>query len=345
MDCRSSLTTVTTDPRSEPPTTQTYAADDLAQLVVAGDRRALARAITLVESTRPDHREQAVALLDALLPHTGDTTRVGISGSPGVGKSTFIEAIGLHVVDRGHRLAVLAVDPSSRRSGGSILGDKTRMAELVRHEAAFIRPSPAGATLGGVARRTREALLVCEAAGFDVVFVETVGVGQSEVAVADLVDLFVLLVAPGGGDDLQGIKRGIMELADLLVVNKADGELADAAERTASDYANALSLTRPRWDGEPPQVLTASALTNTGIAEVWDTVDRLASEAVAAGERDRRRARQATTWMWDEIRQELHDRLLADPEIAAAVEAAEAAVSRGELSPAAGAREILGRAT
>lgn len=319
--------------------------DHLAGQIVAGDRRALARAITLVESTRPDHREQAVTLLDALLPHTGETTRVGISGSPGVGKSTFIEALGLHVVDLGHRLAVLAVDPSSRRSGGSILGDKTRMVDLVRHDAAFIRPSPAGATLGGVARRTREAMLLCEAAGFDVVFVETVGVGQSETAVSDLVDLFVLLVAPGGGDDLQGIKRGIMELADLVVVNKADGELADAAAHTAADYRKALGLMRPRWDGEAPEVLTASALAARGVAEVWDTIAGLADQAEAASERARRRARQATAWMWDEVRQELHDRLLADPRVAAAVEAAEAAVARGELTPAAGARRILGQAS
>jgi LAO/AO transport system kinase len=214
---------------------------DFADAVRGGDRRSLARAITLAESTRPDHREEAVALLDELLPSTGGAIRVGISGAPGAGKSTFIEALGLHLVDHGHRLAVLAVDPSSRRSGGSILGDKTRMEMLSRRSEAFIRPSPSGGTLGGVARRTREALLLCEAAGHDVVLVETVGVGQSEVAVAGMVDVFVLLLAPGAGDDLQGVKRGIVELADVVVVNKADGDLAAAAERTAADSANALA--------------------------------------------------------------------------------------------------------
>src|ERR1700712_4418227 len=217
---------------------------DLARAVREGDRRALARAITLVESTRSDHRDDAVALLEELLPATGGSTRVGISGAPGAGKSTFIETLGVHLVDAGHRVAVLAVDPSSARSGGSILGDKTRMEQLSRRPEAFIRPSPSGGTLGGVARRTREALLGCEAGGFDVVLVETVGVGQSEVAVAGMVDLFMLLLGPGAGDELQGVKRGIVELADVLVVNKADGALADAARNTAADYAHALHLVR-----------------------------------------------------------------------------------------------------
>src|SRR6188472_250749 len=215
---------------------------ELADAVRAGDRRALARAITLVESTRADHRDDAVELLDALMPATGEATRVGISGAPGAGKSTFIEALGMHLVDAGHRVAVLAVDPSSTRSGGSILGDKTRMEELSRRPEAYIRPSPSSGTLGGVARRTREAMLVCEAAGFDVVVIETVGVGQSEVAVAGMVDLFVLLLGPGAGDELQGVKRGIVELADVVVVNKADGALADLARHTAADYTHALHL-------------------------------------------------------------------------------------------------------
>jgi LAO/AO transport system kinase len=316
----------------------------MAEQITAGDRRALARAITLVESTRPDHRDQAVELLDELLPRTGASTRVGISGSPGVGKSTFIEALGLHVVEHGHAVAVLAVDPSSRRSGGSILGDKTRMVELVRHDRAFIRPSPAGTTLGGVARRTREALLLCEAAGFDVVVVETVGVGQSETAVADLVDLFVLLVAPGGGDDLQGIKRGIMELADLVIINKADGDQATAAERTAADYRNALGLMRPRWDGSPASVRTASALNGTGIGEAWDAMVTLTTSARDASEQARRRGAQATSWMWDEVRQELLDGLLAHPEVGAHVDHLERAVASGSLSPAAAARQILSAA-
>ena len=233
---------------------------ELAEQVVDGDRRALARAITLVESTRADHRAEAEALLAEVLPHVGNSVRVGISGAPGAGKSTFIEALGGYLVEQTHRVAVLAVDPSSTRSGGSILGDKTRMEQLTRSPLAFVRPSPTGGTLGGVARRTREALLLCEAAGFDVVLVETVGVGQSEVKVAAMVDLFLVLVAPGGGDELQGLKRGIMELADLVVVNKADGDLAATAAHTAADYAAALHLVRPRIAGWDPRVLTCSAL-------------------------------------------------------------------------------------
>ncbi|PWC95248.1 methylmalonyl Co-A mutase-associated GTPase MeaB, partial [Azospirillum sp. TSO5] len=216
----------------------------LAEAVRSGDRRALARAITLIESTRADHRATADALLAALLPYTGNSVRLGISGVPGVGKSTFIEAFGLHVIGLGHKVAVLAVDPSSQRTGGSILGDKTRMVDLSREANAFIRPSPAGTTLGGVARRTREAMLICEAAGFDVIVVETVGVGQSETAVADMVDLFMLLLLPAGGDELQGIKKGIVELADLVVVNKADGDLAATARHTVADYRHALALLR-----------------------------------------------------------------------------------------------------
>lgn len=240
-------------------------ASELAGLVRGGDRRALARAITLVESTRGDHRERATELVDAVLPGTGGAVRVGITGTPGAGKSTFVEELGTRLTKAGHRVAVLAIDPSSRRSGGSILGDKTRMERLARDPQAFIRPSPSGGTLGGVARRTREALLLCEAAGFDVVFVETVGVGQSEVAVADMVDEFVLLVAPGGGDELQGIKRGIMELADVVVVNKADGDLAPAAGRQVADYHHALHLLRPKHEGWVVPVLAASALEGTGV--------------------------------------------------------------------------------
>src|SRR3954454_24463100 len=245
---------------------------ELAQHVINGDRRALARAITLAESTRSDHRAEAEALLEQVLPHAGGAVRVGISGAPGAGKSTFIEALGTHLVAHDHRVAVLAVDPSSTRSGGSILGDKTRMEQLTRSPDAFVRPSPTGGTLGGVARRTREAMLLCEAAGFDVVLVETVGVGQSEVAVAGMVDLFLLLLAPAAGDELQGVKRGIVELADLVVVNKADGELAAAATRTAADYGNAVHIVRPvgTWT---PRVLLSSALTGAGIEDVWATVD------------------------------------------------------------------------
>jgi LAO/AO transport system kinase len=309
----------------------------LADAVRAGDRRALARAITLVESTRADHRAEAATLLDALMPATGAATRVGISGAPGAGKSTFIEALGLHLVDRGHRVAVLAVDPSSTRSGGSILGDKTRMEQLARRDGAFIRPSPSGGTLGGVARRTREAMLVCEAAGFDVVIVETVGVGQSEVAVAGMVDAFVLLLAPGAGDELQGVKRGIVELADLVVVNKADGALADLARHTAADYAHALHLVGPA------QVLLASALEGTGIAEVWDAIGALVAGARGAGDFERRRSTQARDWMWSEVTETLVERLRADAGVRAEVDALEADVGAGRVSAAAAARQLLRR--
>jgi LAO/AO transport system kinase len=312
----------------------------LASAVRAGDRRALARAITLVESTRDDHLDQARALLEELLPHTGNAVRVGISGAPGAGKSTFIEALGLHIVDAGHRVAVLAVDPSSTRSGGSILGDKTRMERLSRRPDAFIRPSPTGGTLGGVARRTREAMLLCEAAGFDVVFVETVGVGQSEVAVAAMVDLFLLLLAPAGGDELQGVKRGIVELADLIVVNKADGDLAPAAQRTASDYASAIHIVRPAGSWTP-RVLLCSALTGTGIDAVWDAVEEHQAMVAENGERDRRRAGQARDWMWSEVTETLLDRLRHDDEVAALIAPLERDVERGVISPAAAAHRIL----
>ncbi|MGH7002408.1 MAG: methylmalonyl Co-A mutase-associated GTPase MeaB, partial [Alphaproteobacteria bacterium] len=270
----------------------------LASGVHGGDRRALARAITLVESTRADHRAEANTLLAALLPHSGKSIRIGITGVPGVGKSTFIETLGLHVIDRGHRIAVLAIDPSSKRGGGSILGDKTRMEMLARNEAAFIRPSPAGTTLGGVARRTREAMLVAEAAGFDVILVETVGVGQSETAVADMVDMFVLLLAPAGGDELQGIKRGIIELADLVLVNKADGDLLAAAKRARADYQAALHLLRPASPAWTPEVLTCSALHEQGIEAVWQAIARQRQALEQAGELAARRARQAYRWLW-----------------------------------------------
>src|SRR4051812_7322079 len=288
---------------------------ELGQQVIAGDRRALARAITLVESTRADHRAEAEALLAEVLPAVGGAVRVGISGAPGAGKSTFIEALGTHLVASDvpggdHQVAVLAVDPSSTRSGGSILGDKTRMEQLTRSRHAFVRPSPTGGTLGGVARRTREAMLLCEAAGFDVVLVETVGVGQSEVKVAAMVDLFLVLVAPGGGDELQGLKRGIMELADLVVVNKADGELASVAAHTAADYAAALHLVRPRLSAWTPRVLTCSALTGTGIPEVWEIVAEF-RDAVAA-DLPALRAAQSREWMWSEVTDSLLEALTTD---------------------------------
>jgi LAO/AO transport system kinase len=315
--------------------------EPLAERVVGGDRRALAQAITLVESTRPDHREQARELLDALLPHTGHSRRIGLSGAPGAGKSSLIEALGQHAIDAGHRVAVLAVDPSSKRSGGSILGDKTRMTDLGRRAEAYIRPSPSGGTLGGVARRTREALLVCEAAGFDVVLVETVGVGQSEVAVADLVDLFVLIAAPGGGDELQGIKRGIMELADLIVVNKADGDLLPAAQRAAADLRNAVHLLRPKREGWTVEVLLASAVEGTGVADTWTHLEDGIAELRSAGALDALRAEQAVSWMWAEVREELVDSFNGDTAVRAALTEAEAGVRSGTHSPASAAQHLL----
>jgi LAO/AO transport system kinase len=315
----------------------------LAEDVLAGDRRALARAITLVESTRDDHRSQARALLAELLPATGGSVRLGVSGAPGAGKSTLIEALGLHAVANGHRVAVLAVDPSSARSGGSILGDKTRMSDLGRRPEAFIRPSPSGGTLGGVARRTREGLLLCEAAGFDIVVVETVGVGQSEVAVADLVDLFLLVAAPGAGDELQGIKRGIMELADLVAVNKADGELADAAQRACADLRNAVHLLRPKRPGWEVQVLACSARTGAGVAELWEAVTSAHADLVASGAVPALRAGQATAWMWNEVTDSLLDQLRSHPEVRAALADLERSVADGSTPPAAAAQEILAR--
>jgi LAO/AO transport system kinase len=314
---------------------------ELAQQVLDGDRRALARAITTVESTRADHRDEAAALLTELLPHTGGAIRIGISGAPGSGKSTFIEAFGLRLIEQGHRVAVLAVDPSSTRTGGSILGDKTRMGELARAGAAFVRPSPTAGTLGGVARRTREAMLLCEAAGFDVGMVETVGVGQSEVAVAGMVDAFILLIAPGAGDELQGIKRGIIELADIVVVNKYDGELAAAARTTAADYGSALRLVRSKTSAWKPRVVLASALEGTGIDELWRTVEEFRTVLDATGELQRRRSEQAREWMWSEVSESLIDSLRHDERVADLVPRLEEAVTGGDLPPAAAARQIL----
>ena len=301
----------------------------------------LARAITLAESSRADHRATAEQVLALLGPSPSHTLRVGISGPPGVGKSTFIEAFGHGVVNAGHRMAVLAVDPSSSVTGGSILGDKTRMPELSRHDDAFIRPSPGGGELGGVARRTRDAIALCEAAGYDVVVVETIGVGQSEVAVAAMVDAFVVLVSPGGGDELQGIKRGIMELADLVVVTKADGDLAPAAGRSAADYRNALGLLRPRWTSWRAEVLTCSAATGTGVTEVWDALGRFAGDLRATGEFSHHRSTQAVEAMWNELRGALEDRLATDPVVRDQLAELEPRVAAGELPPSAAARQIL----
>lgn len=325
---------------------QTPDRDDLDLEVLAdgvreGDRRAMGRAITLIESRRPEHQRHAQTLLGLLLGHTGSAVRVGISGAPGVGKSTFIEALGLELTAADHRVAVLAVDPSSARSGGSILGDKTRMEGLSRDSAAFIRPSPSGGTLGGVARRTREAMLVCEAAGFDVVIVETIGVGQSETAVADMVDTFLLLIAPGGGDELQGIKRGIVEIADLVVVNKSDGELMGPAKVIAGDYTGALHLLRPATRLWEPRVLTCSALERRGIGDVWQGVSAHQDALRAGGELGRRREHQARHWMWSEVSENLIAALRDEPGVAALIPKLEDAVGAGRTTPGAAAQVLL----
>lgn len=315
--------------------------EDRAARLLAGDRTALARAITLIESTRPDHRREAEALLERVLPASGESIRLGISGSPGVGKSTFIEAFGQKIIAAGHRVAVLAVDPSSRRTGGSILGDKTRMQELSRAPEAFIRPSPSGGTLGGVARRTREAIVLCEAAGFDVILVETVGVGQSETTVAEMVDLFMLLLSPAGGDELQGIKKGVVELAELIVVNKADGDLFATAQRTVADYRGALRLIRPLSSAWTPEVLPASAVTGAGLDTVWGTVLRHAAALAETGEKQDRRGAQAQSALWADIGDSLLEALKRRPQIAARIPDIEASVRCGALMPTAGARQLL----
>jgi LAO/AO transport system kinase len=315
--------------------------EELARAVLEGNRRALAQAITLTESTRADHRAVAYDLLERLLPHSGDSIRLGVSGVPGVGKSTFVEALGNHVIDAGHRVAVLTVDPSSAISGGSILGDKTRMELLSRREEAYIRPSPAGKTLGGVTRRSREALILCEAAGFDVVIVETVGVGQSETRVADMTDMFVLLQLPGGGDELQGIKRGIMELADLILINKADDELKALAGRSAADYRNALRLLHPRSANWKVEVQTCSARDGEGIAEVWELVLKHRVVHEASGELKTRRALQARDWMWSEVSDNLIDALQNDQAVREQIPFLEAAASEGRIAPTIAARQLL----
>jgi LAO/AO transport system kinase len=309
--------------------------------IAAGDRRALARAITLIESTRPDHQALGQAILEGLIGRTGGAVRLGLTGPPGVGKSSFIEALGVHLLDEGKRIAVLAVDPSSPVTGGSILGDKTRMERLAQDERAFIRPSPSGGALGGVAHRTREAMLLCEAAGFDVVIVETVGIGQSEFAVRSLVDFFAVLLQPGAGDELQGLKRGVLELADALVVNKADGEQKALAERTRADHARALELLRPLSAAWSPCVLTASAWSGEGIPSFWETVCAHREALAAAGELVARRRRQAREWLWTLVDERLQEGFRAHPAVAARVAEVEAAVEAQETSPAAAARMLL----
>jgi len=313
----------------------------IAERVLEGDRRALAQAITLIESRRPADRAAGRDLLEQLVPHSGNSLRVGISGVPGVGKSTFIESLGNHLIDEGHRVAVLAVDPSSAVSGGSILGDKTRMELLSRRTEAFIRPSPAGETLGGVARRTRETMLVVEAAGFDVVLVETVGVGQSETTVSRMTDMFLLMLLPGGGDELQGIKRGIVELADLILVNKADGPLKLTAEQSVTDYRKALMFMHPRSEGWEVPVEACSALDGTETAKVWDIIKNFRDSRAERNLIYTHRALQARNWMWSEIRNGLVERLKDDPAIASRVAELETAVTDNQLSPTSAADELM----
>ena len=311
-----------------------------AEAILTGDRRALAKAITLVESQRPQDVEAAQTLLKSLLPHTGNSIRIGITGVPGVGKSTFIEAFGQHVIEKGHRLAVLAVDPSSPVAGGSILGDKTRMEALSREEAAFIRPSPAGRALGGVAFKTRESLLLCEAAGFDIILVETVGVGQSEHQVAGMVDFFLLLMLPGGGDELQGIKKGILELADAIVVNKADGASESLARTTQQHYRSAMSLLR-HDDFWEPKVMTCSALQRQGIEEIWKMISEYADASRANGAFDEIRAEQNLSWMRQLIDELLRDQLAKHPRVREALPTVEADVRSAAQTPLSAAQAIL----
>jgi len=315
---------------------------DRAEKIIARDRRALSRAITLVESRREDHRAQAADLLDLLRGQSSQAIRIGLSGTPGVGKSTFIESFGMMLIDQGLRVAVLAVDPSSARSGGSILGDKTRMDRLSREKNAFIRPSPSQSHLGGVARRTREAIELCEAAGFDVVLIETVGVGQSETVVAEMSDLFILLMAPAGGDELQGVKRGIMEMADMILVNKADGDLKPAAMRTCADYSGALRLLRHRPQDPDgfPKAVTVSALEEQGLRGAWDEMTKLTDWRREQGHFDSRRAEQQRYWFEEEVRQALLAQLqsgIAKDHLATLGDQ----VAKGEISVSKAAGEML----
>jgi len=313
---------------------------DLIEGVLAARPRALAKAITLVESTRSDHQRRAQAVLQALLPHAGGAIRIGVSGAPGVGKSTFVEALGLHAIESGHRVAVLAVDPSSAISGGSILGDKTRMEQLARSAQAYIRPSPSAGKLGGVASRTRECLLVCEAAGFDVIVVETVGVGQSETAVAGMTDVFALLQLPNAGDDLQAMKKGIVELADLIVINKADTD-PQAAQRAQSQLESVLPVLQHRSPGWAPTVLAASALKRQGVDRFWGEIGRFRESMKASGEFEARRRAQAVDWMWEIIEQTLRERFGSNPAVERELPGLTAAVRQGSVAATVAARRLL----
>ena len=309
--------------------------------ILQGKRRAIAKAITLLESTRPESFEQGQELLESLLPHAGQALRIGITGVPGVGKSTFIEAFGLFLIEHGHRVAVLAVDPSSQLTGGSIMGDKTRMNELAQHPDAFIRPSPSSGILGGVSRKTRETMLICEAAGFDVVIVETVGVGQSETLVDSMVDLFLLLMLPNAGDELQGIKKGVLELADLVVINKSDGEQETFAKTAQSEYRKALHLlpsTKTSWT---PQILRCSSLEKRGMDKIWDSVKSFRKELQNSGEWKKQRQTQTGKWMWSLVEEGLLTNFRNDPNIQKQIPELEKAVNSGKMLPTTAARKML----
>jgi LAO/AO transport system kinase len=323
-----------------PPKRTTIDIRALAKDLRGGSRAALARAITLIESRRSDHQAAARDLVQALLPDTGKAIRVGITGSPGVGKSTTIDVLGMFLIERGHKVAVLAVDPSSARSGGSILGDKTRMAELSASDQAYIRPSPAAGTLGGVAAKTREAMLLCEAAGFDVVLVETVGIGQSETAVCDMTDFFLALMLPGAGDELQGIKKGLVELADMIAINKADGDNIKRANLAAGEYRSALHILSARSEHWHPPVVTYSALTRAGIGELWQKILDHRTAMNASGDFAARRREQQVKWMWSMLEQRMMARLRGDPAIRGKVKKIETEVADGRVTPALAAEQI-----
>jgi LAO/AO transport system kinase len=315
--------------------------DDYVSGVLAGNRDILSRAVTLIESQSPLHQKKAREILQELLPHTGKAKRIGITGAPGVGKSTFIEAFGCHLIHQGHSVAVLAIDPSSKRSGGSILGDKTRMENLSRESRAFIRPSPAGDSTGGVARRTRETMLVCEAAGFDVVLVESVGVGQSEVALRSMVDFFLLLLPPGAGDELQGLKRGIIEMADDILVNKADGENRQRAEQTRLEQQTCLSFLQPATPGWKPEAALCSARTGEGVPQAWERMERFFRELEPKGVIASRRQQQAVEWLADLIGDELQRRFDRHPRVQARLPALRQSLLRGEITAVSAARLLL----
>jgi LAO/AO transport system kinase len=313
---------------------------DLARGIRGGERATLARAITLIESKRADHRKAAHLLVQELLPQTGKAVRLGITGAPGTGKSTTIDALGTDLTRKGHKVAVLAVDPSSTRTGGSILGDKTRMARLAVDPHAFVRPSPTSGTLGGVAAKTRETMLLCEAAGYDVVLVETVGVGQSETAVADMTDFFLVLMVAGAGDELQGLKKGIVELADMIAVNKADGDNIERAKLAAADYRGALNILAPQSATWSPPVITYSALSGAGIADLWGKVIEHKEKMTASGELTTRRREQQVKWMWTMLEERLTSRLRSDASVRAKLRQAESAVADGRLAPTLAVEQI-----